>query len=176
MVIGCRGDKMKSLWAAAVLVLGLTLLMGCKEKKPEPEELLAEYMDLLGEEKYEEMYTYLTGEAKESIDQEAYVERYQNIYGGIEAMNIRVEIEEREEGHKDKKAVTQRVKYALTMDTLAGELSFNNIAIFTKDEEGLYKMSWDSQDILPGLYAGDKVRVKTIQAKRGNIYDQNQTT
>ena len=40
MVIGCRGDKMKSLWAAAVLVLGLTLLMGCKEKKPEPEELL----------------------------------------------------------------------------------------------------------------------------------------
>ena len=47
MVIGCRGDKMKSLWAAAVLVLGLTLLMGCKEKKPEPEELLAEYMDLL---------------------------------------------------------------------------------------------------------------------------------
>lgn len=167
---------MKSLWAAAVLVLGLTLLMGCKEKKPEPEELLAEYMDLLGEEKYEEMYTYLTEEAKESIDQEAYVERYQNIYGGIEAMNIRVEIEEREEGHKDKKAVTQRVKYALTMDTLAGELSFNNIAIFTKDEEGLYKMSWDSQDILPGLYAGDKVRIKTIQAKRGNIYDQNQTT
>lgn len=166
---------MKRLWAVAILTLGLTLLAGCKEKKPEPEELLAEYMTLLNEGNYEEMYAYLTEEAKASIDQEAYVERYQNIYGGIEAMNIQVEIEDREEGHKDKKAVTQRVKYALTMDTLAGELSFDTVAIFTKDEEGFYKMSWDSQDILPGLCEGDKVRVKTIAAKRGNIYDRNQT-
>lgn len=167
---------MKRLWAAALLALGLTLFTGCKGKKPEPEELLTEYMDLLNEEKYEEMYAYLTEEAKAAIDQEAYVERYRNIYGGIEAMNIRIDIEEREEGHKDKKAVTQRLKYALTMETLAGELSFDTIAIFTKDEEGFYKMSWDSQDILPGLCAGDKVRVKTIEAKRGNIYDRNGTS
>ena len=167
---------MKRLWAAALLALGLTLFTGCKGKKPEPEELLTEYMDLLNQEKYEEMYAYLTEEAKAAIDQEAYVERYRNIYGGIEAMNIRIDIEEREEGHKDKKAVTQRLKYALTMETLAGELSFDTIAIFTKDEEGFYKMSWDSQDILPGLCAGDKVRVKTIEAKRGNIYDRNGTS
>lgn len=166
---------MKHLYIAAVLALSLTLFTGCKEKKPQPEELLMEYMDLLNEEKYEEMYAYLTEEAKASIDQEAYVERYENIYGGIEAMNIRVDIEEREEGHKDKKAVTQRLQYSLTMDTLAGELSFDTIAIFTKDEEGFYKMSWDSQDIFPGLYEGYKVRVKTVTAKRGNIYDKNQT-
>ncbi len=166
---------MKHLYIAAVLAFSLTLFTGCKEKKPQPEELLMEYMDLLNEEKYEEMYAYLTEEAKASIDQEAYVERYENIYGGIEAMNIRVDIEEREEGHKDKKAVTQRLQYSLTMDTLAGELSFDTMAIFTKDEEGFYKMSWDSQDIFPGLYEGYKVRVKTVPAKRGNIYDKNRT-
>ena len=166
---------MKHLYIAAVLAFSLTLSTGCKEKKPQPEELLMEYMDLLNEEKYEEMYAYLTEEAKASIDQEAYVERYENIYGGIEAMNIRVDIEEREEGHKDKKAVTQRLQYSLTMDTLAGELSFDTMAIFTKDEEGFYKMSWDSQDIFPGLYEGYKVRVKTVPAKRGNIYDKNRT-
>ncbi len=165
---------MKRLITAAALALGLTLLGGCKEKKPEPEELLAEYMTLLNEEKYDEMYDYLTEEAKTAIQRETYVERYENIYGGIEAVNIQADIEERKEGHKDKKAVTQRVKYRLTMDTLAGELSFDTVAIFTKDEKGLYKMSWDSQDILPGLYAGDKVRVKTIPAKRGDIYDRNQ--
>ena len=167
---------MKRLWTVVLLAFVISLLTGCKDKKPQPEELLLEYMNLLNEEKYEEMYTYLTEEAKAFIDQDTYVERYRNIYGGIEAMNIQVDIEEREEGHKDKKAVTQRVKYTLTMDTLAGELSFDTVAIFTKDEEGFYKMSWDSQDILPGLYAGDKVRVKTIQAKRGNIYDRNQTS
>ncbi len=166
---------MKRLLAAAVLMLSLTMVAGCGKKEPQPEELLTEYIDLLNEEKYEEMYAYLTEEARASIAQETYVERYQNIYGGIEAMNIQVDIEEREEGHKDKKAVTQRVKYKLTMDTLAGELAFDTVAIFTKDEEGAYKMSWDSQDIFPGLYEGDRVRVKTISAKRGNIYDQNQT-
>ena len=67
---------MKRLWAAALLALGLTLFTGCKGKKPEPEELLTEYMDLLNQEKYEEMYAYLTEEAKAAIDQEAYVERY----------------------------------------------------------------------------------------------------
>lgn len=164
---------MKRLLAAAALMLSLTIAAGCGKKEPQPEELLAEYIDLLNEEKYEEMYAYLTEEARASIDQAAYVERYENIYGGIEAVNIRADIEEREDGHKDKKAVTQRVKYKLTMDTLAGELSFDTVAIFTKDEEGAYKMSWDSQDIFPGLYEGEKVRVKTIPAKRGDIYDRN---
>ena len=164
---------MKRLLAAAALMLSLTIAAGCGKKEPQPEELLTEYIDLLNEEKYEEMYAYLTEEARASIDQAAYVERYENIYGGIEAVNIRADIEEREDGHKDKKAVTQRVKYKLTMDTLAGELSFDTVAIFTKDEEGAYKMSWDSQDIFPGLYEGEKVRVKTIPAKRGNIYDRN---
>ena len=70
---------MKHLYIAAVLAFSLTLFTGCKEKKPQPEELLIEYMDLLNEEKYEEMYAYLTEEAKASIDQEAYVERYENI-------------------------------------------------------------------------------------------------
>lgn len=170
-----KGENfMKRLLAAAAFMLGLTMAAGCGKKEPQPEELLAEYIDLLNEEKYEEMYACLTEEAKASIDQETYVERYQNIYGGIEAVNIQADIEEREEGHKDKKAVTQRVKYKLTMDTLAGQLSFDTVAIFTKDEDGAYKMSWDSQDIFPGLYEGDKVRVKTIPAKRGDIYDRNQ--
>lgn len=164
---------MKRLLAAAALMLGFAMTAACGKKEPQPEELLTEYIDLLNEEKYEEMYAYLTEEAKASIDQAAYVERYENIYGGIEAVNIRADIEEREDGHKDKKAVTQRVKYKLTMDTLAGELSFDTVAIFTKDEEGAYKMSWDSQDIFPGLYEGEKVRVKTIPAKRGDIYDRN---
>lgn len=169
------GQGMKLGIKAVILMLALSVLTGCGKKEPQPEELLMEYIALLNEENYEEMYTYLTEEAKASIDPETYVERYRNIYGGIEAMNIQVDIDEREDGHKDKKAATQRVKYSLTMDTLAGELSFNTVAIFTKDEEGAYKMSWDSQDIFPGLYNSDKVRVKTIAAKRGNIYDRNQT-
>ena len=59
---------------------------------------------------------------------------------------------------KDEKAETQRVKYTLTMDTIAGELSFDTVAIFTQNEDGAYKMSWDSQDIFPNLYNEDTVQ------------------
>ena len=84
---------MKRLLVMAALMLSLTMAAGCGKKEPQPEELLTEYIDLLNEEKYEEMYAYLTEEARASIDQETYVERYQNIYGGIEAMNIQADID-----------------------------------------------------------------------------------
>ena len=74
----------------------------------------------------------------------------------------------------DKDADTRRVEYSISMQTIAGELSFDNmVAIFKKDEEGAYKMEWDSQDIFPNLQNTDTVRVVTTEAKRGNIYDRN---
>lgn len=136
--------------------------------------MLTEYLQLLNEKKYEEMYDYLSEEAQAVTDKETYVNRYQNIYGGIQASDIRVNIRESEKEKGGKKGETRRVLYTLTMDTVAGELSFDTVALFTEDEEGAYKMNWDSQDIFPNLYNTDKVSVKITRAKRGIIYDRNQ--
>ena len=168
---------MKRRTAFSVLTLGLGLslglLAGCGKKTVQPEELLTEYIDLLNQGDYADMYDFLTEEAQETTDKETYVNRYKNIYGGIEASDVRIDIAD-EGDKKDEKAETQRVKYTLTMDTIAGELSFDTVAIFTQNEDGDYKMSWDSQDIFPNLYNEDTVKVVTTQAKRGNIYDRNQ--
>ncbi len=164
---------MRQITALCVLISCLALLSGCGKDEPQPEELLTEYMELLQQENYEEMYTYLTAEAQESVDRDTYVARYENIYGGIEAEDIRLSIREPEDKKQDKKAETRRVKYTLTMQTVAGELSFDTVAIFTREEEGGYKMSWDSQDIFPGLMNTDKVRVVSTAANRGDIYDRN---
>ena len=168
---------MKRRTAFSVLTLGLGLslglLAGCGKKTVQPEELLTEYIDLLNQGDYVDMYDFLTEEAQETTDKETYVNRYKNIYGGIEASDVRIDIAD-EGDKKDEKAETQRVKYTLTMDTIAGELSFDTVAIFTQNEDGDYKMSWDSQDIFPNLYNEDTVKVVTTQAKRGNIYDRNQ--
>ncbi len=154
--------------AAVLLLIGLGLLAGCGKKKPQPEQLLTEYFQLLNEENYEEMYAYLSEDAMAETDKETFVNRNRNIYGGIEASDITVEIAEGEEQEKD--ADTRRVKYSISMQTLAGELAFDDMtAIFKKDEEGAYKMEWDSQDIFPNLQNTDKVRVVTTEAKRGNI-------
>ena len=158
---------------AALLTLCLSFLAGCGKEPVQPEQLLTEYIQLLNEEKYEEMYTYLSEDAKAQTDEETYVNRNRNIYGGIEASDIVIDIAE--DGDEEKDADTRRVKYTVTMQTLAGELSFDNmVAIFNKDEEGSYKMEWDSQDIFPTLQNSDTVRVVTTAAKRGNIYDRNQ--
>lgn len=167
--------KRRTAFSALTLGLGLSLglLAGCGKKTVQPEELLTEYIDLLNQGDYADMYDFLTEEAQETTDKETYVNRYKNIYGGIEASDIRIDIAD-EGDKKDEKAETQRVRYTLTMDTIAGELSFDTVAIFTQNEDGDYKMSWDSQDIFPNLYNEDTVKVVTTQAKRGNIYDRNQ--
>ena len=163
---------MKKRAAAAVVLAGLFLFAGCGKDPVQPGELLTEYIQLLSEEKYEEMYSYLSEDAKAETDEETFVNRNRNIYGGIEASGIEIEIAEDEE--EDKDADTRRVEYSISMQTIAGELSFDNmVAIFKKDEEGAYKMEWDSQDIFPNLQNTDTVRVVTSEAKRGNIYDRN---
>lgn len=168
---------MRKIKGLSALLLGMGLLAGslsgCGKKQAQPEELLTEYIDLLNQGDYADMYDFLTEEAQETTDKETYVNRYKNIYGGIEASDVRIDIAD-EGDKKDEKAETQRVKYTLTMDTIAGELSFDTVAIFTQNEDGDYKMSWDSQDIFPNLYNEDTVKVVTTQAKRGNIYDRNQ--
>lgn len=167
--------KRRTAFSALTLGLGLSLglLAGCGKKTVQPEELLTEYIDLLNQGDYADMYDFLTEEAQETTDKETYVNRYKNIYGGIEASDVRIDIAD-EGDKKDEKAETQRVRYTLTMDTIAGELSFDTTAIFTKNGDGDYKMSWDSQDIFPNLYNEDTVKVVTTWAKRGNIYDRNQ--
>ncbi len=51
-------------------------------------------------------------------------------------------------------------------------ISFENKALFLKDEEG-YQLVWDDSLIFPNLASTDKVRVSTTQAERGEILDRN---
>ncbi len=164
---------MKRFVCGILLLMGLFVLSGCGKKEASPEELFLEYASLLAQGRYEEMYSYLTIEAQERIDQETFGTRYRNIYEGMGASDIRISFREQEK-EGDKKAQTRLVPYTLTMETVAGELSFDMSALFKKNEEGVYKMEWESQDILPGLSGTDRVRVVTTPADRGRIFDRNQ--
>ena len=106
--------KRRTAFSALTLGLGLSLglLAGCGKKTVQPEELLSAYIDLLNQEDYADMYDFLTEEAQETTDKETYVNRYKNIYGGIEASDIRIDIAD-EGDKKDEKAETQRVRYTL---------------------------------------------------------------
>ena len=130
-----------------------------------PEELLVEYMNHIPKQEYEEMYAMLNIEASRNISQDDFVKRNSAIYEGIEVDNMEIEVTAYDE---ERKAVT----YQTSFDTEAGNISFENEAIFQKDEEG-YELVWDDSLIFPKLGSTDKVKISTTQANRGDILDRN---
>ena len=130
-----------------------------------PEELLVEYMSHIPEQEYEEMYAMLNIEAPRNISQDDFVKRNSAIYEGIEVDNMEIEVTAYDE---ERKAVT----YQTSFDTVAGNISFENEAIFLKGEDG-YKLAWDDSLIFPELGSTDKVKISTTQANRGGILDRN---
>ena len=111
------------------------------------------------------IYAMLHIEASGNISQEDFVIRNSAIYEGIEIQNMAVQIIAYDEEQ-------MTVTYQTSFDTVAGNISFENEAIFLKDEEG-YKLVWDDSMIFPNLTSTDKVKVSTTQAERGEILDRN---
>ena len=152
--------------AAVISAVCVAGMLATKENAwKTPEELLVEYMDHIPKQEYEEMYAMLHIEASGNVSQEDFVTRNSAIYEGIEVQNIAVQIIAYDEEQ-------MTVTYQTYFDTVAGTISFENEALFLKDEEG-YKLVWDDSMIFPNLTSTDKVRVSTTQAERGEILDRN---
>ena len=167
-----------------VLLLGIGFLFAQGKIGPagnkaadseKPDQLLEQYYSYIGEGKYEEMYRMLDEESRANISAEDFTARNKRIYEGIEAENIKVSITEVEED-EDAEGETI-VQYEVTMDTLAGPVSFTNQTVFRpreqEDSSRFYALRWDDSMIFPELTANDKVQVSVKEAKRGNILDRN---
>lgn len=149
--------------AAALCVGGFLLYKVKFEEKRE--DVLQEYFGYIEKGSYDKMYALLDEATQNTLNEEEFITRNQNIYEGIEAQNIKLDISEHQ-------AKDQPVSYRVTMDTIAGEITFDNDTFFEK-EEGKWKIQWKDSMIFPHLNATDKVRVVTVEAERGNIYDRN---
>ena len=169
-----RKKKQRTTICLTVFVLGITFIgaivcIGILYRKQNtlvsPEELLVEYMNHIPKQEYEEMYAMLNIEASRNISQDDFVKRNSAIYEGIEVDNMEIEVTAYDE---ERKAVT----YQTSFDTVAGNISFENEAIFQKDEDG-YELVWDDSLIFPELGSTDKVKISTTQANRGDILDRN---
>ncbi len=136
-------------------------------------ETMDEYIAALNNGAYDEMYELLDEESQKETDQETFTERNKNIYEGIEASNITVEITDEGSENRTSEQTTQNLTYQMKMDTMAGELSFTQTATFHKSGREGYRLSWNDSLIFPHLLATDKIRVETLDAKRGSIYDRN---
>lgn len=178
----------KFLWIIAgimaAIIFGMAVYMLILVKQgndlAKPDELLLTYMNDISEQNYKEMYQMLDVEASGQISEEDFIKRNSAIYEGIEMQNMTTTIISKSEetpsrypaippGNKEKKCVVQ---YQTTFDTVAGNICFENEALFLKREEE-YKLVWSDSLIYPGLSSTDRVRVSTTQAERGEILDRD---
>lgn len=147
----------------AVLVLSIISIIFFSREKTKPEDVIKQYMAYIKEKNYDAMYELTTKETA----QEEYTTRNKNIYEGIEVSKLDINI-----AKTAKKGKEAEVVYSTSMSTIAGEINFSNTANLVK-ESGTYKIKWSSNIIFPTLNNEYKIRVETLNAKRGTIYDKN---
>ncbi len=133
-----------------------------------PEDVLKQYFSLIEQEKYEEMYNLVN--LPEDYSKDDFLARNKNIYQGIEANNIQIEIQTVE---KEKNNAT--ISYTTKMNMRGGQIEFNNTASLTKNENKQYIINWSSNLIFPELNNNYKVRVSSTDSKRGSLLDRNGT-
>lgn len=133
-----------------------------------PENKWQEYVELLKNKDYDKMYDLIDSTAQAKISREEFVLRNKNIYEGIEAEDIEVTIKSVSKDDND-----TLINYNTKMNTIAGNLEFNNSVKITSELGKGYTIKWTTKNIFPDLGENDKVRVKTLRGKRGNITDRN---
>ena len=152
--------------AVVVIILIVVSVIWIQNKQTEEKvkQTLTEFITLINDKNYEEMYNKV---ASMNMSKEDFIARNKNIYEGIESQNIQVE-----NIVLEKQGDIHLVNYHENMFTDAGEVEFDNqVQIESQGKD--YKLKWSSEFIFPQLADNQKVRISTIKAKRGEIVDRN---
>ncbi|MFX3625289.1 MAG: penicillin-binding transpeptidase domain-containing protein [Ectobacillus sp.] len=163
---------MRKAWGLVICCFFL-VLTGC-QKEPRPEEALEAYIKAWNNQQFDKMYEQLSSQSKKAITKEDFTKRYKTIYSGIEVSKLKVTPVVPEEVKE--KNDTVQLGYTAKMEALAGPFSFKNSIKLVKEKqekETAWRVQWNPSLIFPGMKEGDKVRVKTFEAKRGEIVDRN---
>lgn len=158
-------NKKKSIFAMIMVALCFVFISACSSES-KMEETFDSFKEKFVNQDYEGVYELLSADSQERISKEDFVTRYANVYGGIGASNINIE-----RGELDSE--TDTFSFTLTMDTSAGEVSFDDFQLPLVEEEGEYKIVWGESLIFPSMIEGDKVRVTSESSTRGSILDRD---
>lgn len=156
------------------LLLLLTLLiviifsLGCS-KASKYNDAFNSYVDKWLESDFSGMYSMLTEESKNSIDEETFVNRYTTIYSAINLDNLDISLN----GDLEKKDNYYTASFTLKATTIAGELNLSNFDVDIYKEGDNYLIKWDESLIFPDMVKDDKVYVRTTNHTRGKILDRD---
>lgn len=144
--------------------------------KENPTKSFKVYVKQWENQNFKGMYDMLSSKTTASLDEQHFIDRYTAIYKGIEAESIRIQIGEGKKVKEDGMD-NMKIPFSISMKTAAGDLNLSGYeASFIKEKvsgKSQWKLIWNEKLIYPNMEPGDKVRIKTLYAKRGEICDRN---
>ncbi|WP_279013873.1 penicillin-binding transpeptidase domain-containing protein [Thomasclavelia cocleata] len=151
--------KSKVFIIGVAIIVIVTLIFFLFNRGKDAGEVVEEYYSHLTKKDYKKMYAMLTRGSLARTSQKVFETRYENIYDGIEAKNMKVKINEVNDNV---------VNCTISMDTIAGKVSYDNKITVKNDE-----IVFNEKMLFDGIQGENKVRVLTDNASRGKILDRN---
>ena len=115
---------------------------------------------------FDQAYTLLSSSSQGTISETEYLIRHENIYSGIGLEAIEIEVTEFlvDEDWAD---LFLKVQYhTTTVDTIGLEIHMAMIL-----EDGQWRVRWQPNMIFPDMHLKDRVRVLTLPAEGGEVFD-----
>lgn len=147
---------------------------GCS-KEPTPEDRFEAYIKLWNQQKFDQMYDYLTDGSKEVISKEDFTNRYQKIYDDLQISDLKITFKKPKEDEQAKEE-TASYTFSAKMNSIGGEIEFTHKAKLKKEErdkKNNWYVDWNTTYIFPELKDGDKIGLSYTTPKRGEIFDRN---
>ena len=128
-----------------------------------PARVIRAFYKNVNNHKYEELYNLV----ETDMSKEEFTNKMKSVYDGMEVSSAWVTI-----SINLKNSDVVNLKYVTNLNTVAGKLTFSNKSTLVK-VNGKYKIKWDNSFLYPKVKNNQKIRVSTLKAKRGAIYDRN---
>lgn len=166
-----------------VLPLLLLLVVGAffgyryydkQQRQNQAEKVVHSFIENLSKNKFDKLPSLILSDSAErnGYTNDQVAEKYQTIFSGIDAANIK--------GSKitlsdDVKDADYQFTYQLSLTTSLGEIKDLNYSGTIKFEKDQPKIDWAPNLIFPDMAGQDKVSISVDEAVRGEIVDRNKT-
>ncbi|AJA46205.1 penicillin-binding protein 3 [Clostridium pasteurianum DSM 525 = ATCC 6013] len=166
---------MKKKFILTILLISFILFtFGCNNKNT-AKTSFDKYITFWEKSDFKSMYSLLNSDSKKSISEKDFIEKYKNIYSGIDLSKISITPEYPKSLKKDSNGNIS-VPFKVSMNTSAGTINFKNTAYLKEeqiDKSKTFTILWNNKMIFPDLEDGEKIRVDKTFGKRGEIRGKN---
>ncbi|MGF1948166.1 penicillin-binding transpeptidase domain-containing protein [Enterococcus gallinarum] len=145
-----------------------------QQRQNQAEKVVHSFIENLSKNKFDKLLSLILSDSAErnGYTNDQVAEKYQTIFSGIDAANIK--------GSKitlsdDVKDADYQFTYQLSLTTSLGEIKDLNYSGTIKFEKDQPKIDWAPNLIFPDMAGQDKVSISVDEAVRGEIVDRNKT-